>query len=238
VTPKEAITDFARSDDRLQIDPGFTEQELHILEHSIPAPPLPPETRELLLFTRGFSLPGAAFPFPDGVGFWGFGFGLERVFALGNALCDDGSGNAWVVDVSQRTGEWGPVFYVCHDPPVALVQSATLTDFIHGILQAAFGGEERWLAELDKSVTEMWRNRKGLEKVMRLYDSTDPFIKKFVQSLDERWLVADLRRREPATGFAWGCFGPDTIIQRFGSELLFAIAPPVRSRGFLRRLFS
>ncbi len=60
--------------------------------------------------------------------------------------------------------------------------------------------------------------------------STDPALRAFAATLDDRFLVVDLRRAELGAGFAWGRFGPDTTIRRAGLQRIFACAPPAPGR--------
>jgi hypothetical protein len=60
----------------------------------------------------------------------------------------------------------------------------------------------------------------------------------FAATLPAEARIADLRRARFGEGFAWGQFGPRTEIRRAGRERLWALIPPERKPGLLRRLLS
>ncbi len=120
--------------------------ELNLRELGLPAPPLPAEIRELLLFAEGFHLSATE------IGFWCFElFALESMFPCGNLLGDpygEGSGAFWVLDVSQRTGEWGPVFYVGHDPADVVLQASGLAEFLENLIERIAPSAASWRPSL------------------------------------------------------------------------------------------
>jgi hypothetical protein len=67
--------------------------------------------------------------------------------------------------------------------------------------------------------------------------SDDPVLAAFGAALPVEGRIADLRGARPGQGFAWGRFGPRTEIRRAGRERLWALIPPERKPGLLRRLF-
>jgi hypothetical protein len=75
-------------EDRFELKPALTEQELATFEGSLPCP-IPEEVREVLRFARGFD--GVL----GGISFAGLpaGFGLEQIFPHAVALAGDGFGN-------------------------------------------------------------------------------------------------------------------------------------------------
>jgi len=223
----------------LKLMPGLSAEELAVRELGLDAPAVPDEIRELLRFAEGFELGG------DEIGFWGFGCGgLEAAFPCGNLIGEtgEGAGNFWCVDVSRRTGAWGPVFYAAHDPPVVVLQSPTLAGFLRDLVASHRDRTGGPLAALAPFITEVCRRDPDLQNAADLQGSDDPVVRRFVEGLPARlgpWLVADLRGGRVGSGFTWGKFGADTIIRRYGSELLFALAPPPTRRpsGFFSRLF-
>jgi hypothetical protein len=70
--------------------------------------------------------------------------------------------------------------------------------------------------------------------VVEARQSGDPELRAFAEGLDQGALIADLREARIGSGFAWGRYGPQTQVQRAGSQLLFAITPPERARGAQR----
>jgi hypothetical protein len=67
--------------------------------------------------------------------------------------------------------------------------------------------------------------------------STDPMLRDFAGALTATAMIADLRRPQLGQGFAWGRYGPRTSIERFGTERLWALTPPVQKPGLFARLF-
>lgn len=223
---EETFIDERTGPYRLQLAPGLSEMELNLRELGLPAPPLPAVIRELLLFAEGFKLGATK------IGFWCFElFALESMFPCGNLLGDpygEGSGAFWVLDVSQRTGEWGPVFYVGHDPAEVVLQASGLAEFLEDLIEA-HRSQRSILAAIDPFGTEVGRLEPCLQNAADWKDAADPALRAFAESLPPRkrgWQVADLRDRRLGTGFSWDRFGPETVVRRFGSELLFALSAP------------
>ena len=218
----------------LELDDGFTEEELEEWSAGLPAPP-PPEIEELLLFTRGF---GVGFGEVDSVDFTGeeFGVGLEELFPNKISFCTDGAGNDWVVDIHPETGVWGAVFYLCHDPPAAVYQSRDLAAFLTELLKLARNQENEITRVVDQAAYDIWREEKALIPAARARESADAALRAFASELPDEAEIADLRPGIVGTGFTLDSEG----WRRYGSELLFAIFATVRlekKRGFFARLF-
>jgi hypothetical protein len=62
----------------------------------------------------------------------------------------------------------------------------------------------------------------------------DADIKEFAKSLDENYLLIDMRNPQIGDGFSWGRYGPKTVNKRFGEKRIFAYE--IR-KSFLQRLF-
>ena len=82
--------------------------------------------RDLLARTRGI----------DGllaeIDFTGLAEGqaLDELFPRVATVATDGYGNGWVVDLLRENGGWGPIWFLSHDPPVALHQCNGLATFL------------------------------------------------------------------------------------------------------------
>ena len=200
------------------------------------APPAPPDDVDALATELGTPLPhelGAVLAYTarvdgSGVGtidFTGRSMDYEDrdLFPAGLPIATDDAGNFWVLDLVTDPHERTAVFFASHDPPVVVYESDDL------------GG---WLARvLDGPVTppELASSPPLLEHAASL--TGDDELRAFAATLDDRFLIADLRSPSPGLGFEWGRFGPRTEVRRHGFVRLFALAPPAQRPGGLRSLF-
>lgn len=207
--------------------PPLFEQELAALTSSIPCA-LPEEIQELLKFCSGF----------DGtwlgeVTFAGSGIGLEMVFPHNVALAQDGLGNYWVVDLTSESTAWSPIFYVCHDAPVIVYQTDSLLHFVQEVIRE---GNKPWKSEIGEVTgsrsDQIWSDNPGVLTFSHCVHSADPELRTFAESLDETWLIVDLRQPALGDGFSWGRYGPNTVVKRFGEKRIFAY----QKKSLLRRM--
>jgi len=213
----------------LELLPPATEAEIQALEARLPCP-IPADVREALRVAKGLANSPMGFSLVDLEG-----FGLEEVFPHAYSIADDGCGNFWVLDLLPGLTTWGPVFYACHDPAVVAYQSATLEDFLRESLAWRDSGSHN---PIDHVVYRIWRENPGLLPGADLRDSADAVLRAFAASLPPNALVADLRQPAPGDGFSWGRFlGSELNIRRAGHERVWALIPPERKPGILRRLF-
>jgi len=217
---------------RLELDPGFSEEELKVRELGLRAPPVPDEIRELLLFCRGLTLGEMS------VDLWGFSCPLDDLFPCGRVIGAEHEAAyvSWTVDINQRTGEWGPVFYTPDDTPEVILVAQTVGEFLLQIIET-----HRARRDYDP-LAGAPRPPANLQSRDAAVASHDPVTRAFAEELEiwgPLWRIADLRGLRPGSGFSWAEYGPGTVVRRYGSELLFAVIPPPRqrSKGFIRRLF-
>lgn len=232
---RERFVDGYGEELHLELEPGLADEEIEEIAGRLSAP-LPPEIRELLRRTSGFE-----FPFSEileAVSFRGESSGLEEIFPTAAEIARDGFGNAWIVDVHPETGTWAPVFYVCHDPPVAVIQSQDLATFLDEVLNLGRSGRRSALVEVhEETIDAIWSGNPGLIPVAEARASSDPALRAFAASLPDGAHLADLRAGTVGSGFNWGLHGPRTIVRRHGAERLFALIAPEKKPGFLARLF-
>lgn len=194
---------------------------------------LPREIDELVRFARGFE-----FGPVDTVAFdAGFTFGMEGFLPRVTPLCGDGFGNFWVVEVHE-SGAWGPVYFVNHDPPVLVVQSKRMAEFIDSVL--SLGRPERTSAidEVhDAASIRIWQEDPFGKPASSLATAGDPTLRAFASSLNPDDLVFDLRERATGSGFAWGRHGPNGDVRRNGHELIFSLPTPTKKPGIFARMF-
>jgi hypothetical protein len=214
---------------RLEILSGLTEQQIVEFATDIPCI-LPAEIRELLAFTQGFS------DFAD-VDFTGRnlgGFELPEIFPHGLAIAADGFGNFWVVDLNPESVTWGPIYFVCHDPPVVLYQSPTLDHFLIELFKCVIPPHKSLVNDVhDDRVFNVWRKNPNVWKHEDCAHSSDPQLKAFASELHSTFEIIDMRTPEIGFGFSFGRYGPKTVIKRFGALPIFP--PPSRSESLITR---
>jgi hypothetical protein len=216
----------------LELRPPATDAELRRLEQTLPGP-LPEEMRAALAVSTGLAKgPLESFSLLDLEG-----FGLEEAFPQAYSIAHDGYGNYWVLDLLPGDSAWGPVFYACHDPAVIGYQAETIEAFLADVV-AMWRPERSPVDRMhEEGVHRIWREHPGLLTPEGAAGRDDPILAGFAAALPAEARIADLRRARFGDGFAWGCFGPRTEIRRAGRERLWALIPPERKPGLLRRLF-
>jgi hypothetical protein len=227
MTPKEIIEgalcetfqDQAGHAGTVKLAPPLTGEELQRFQSHQPAP-LPNDIRELLRFTRGFSLLGERVDFRGEIQ-----SESKPAFLWGIAIYHDGLGSFWV-DVHPGTGAWSPILFFCDDPSILVIQSKDLAGFLKEFFNAFRPGRDSAVQPVYEVCLDIWRHNPGLRRVAEVRNSPDPILRAWIKNLKDDDYVADLRPRVIGSGFTWGCFGPDPIVKRYGSDLLFAIITP------------
>jgi hypothetical protein len=219
------VVDEDGNEEVINLMPPLSAEELKRLEQRIPCP-LPPEAKELLNFTRGFE--GGPL---ESIDFGGLDEPIfEDLFPCGLPIAHDGFGNYWVLDLTSTTTHWGPVLYVCHDPPVVVYQCNDVPVFIHDVLRMA---EAPWGGPIDdvheKHSMRIWRENPGAQPRDEAVRSADAAVRRFAEQLTPEHSVVDMRQAKTGDGFSWGRFGPRTPVTRAGEESIFAYQK--RSRG-------
>lgn len=227
-TPLQIIQDAEGKDlqyepggsaDCLELLPPLEESEIVELEERIPCP-LPDSVRQLLQCSRGFATGPLeslefsgleAFEFPD-------------LFPCPIDLAHDGFGNYWIVDLTSDSTEWGPICFVCHDPPVIVLQCKDLSTFLEETLKLGHPQAER--SELDAvhedHVMRVWSENPGLLDRQECLDSGDPVLVDFSGRLTDDFHIKDMRTSTVGDGFSWGRYGAKTVNRRAGEEPVFA----------------
>ena len=224
------VVDGGGAVSHLALKPGLSPIDLRAFEASLPVS-LDDSVREALGFSRGFRNG------PIGeVDFLGMGdFGLPELFSCPISIATDGSGNHWVVDLTSASTSFGPIFFVSHDPPVIAYQCDDLETFVRDIVRLSQPPYVSALARVPtQDIDRIWAEHPGVRPAAECSLSSDPELAGFSASLDERFLVADMRSARPGDGFAWGRYGPDAELRRCGEARIFAYRKP--KSGFWRRL--
>ncbi|WP_018626992.1 SMI1/KNR4 family protein [Niabella aurantiaca] len=140
-----------------ELKQGLTDRQIDKLAKDLPMKQIPEVIRELLKFSGGFEFSGLDEVTFDGVG----KFGFEQFFPNSVQLAGDGFGNFWILDV-ERNGNWGNMFYVCHDPAVVVKHSDNLAQFIEHVNDFGKNGSESNLDIIhEKVVGDSWNKDDG-----------------------------------------------------------------------------
>lgn len=217
----------------LELLPPATDAQIRALESALPGR-LPDEIRAALAVSTGLANgPLESFSILDLEG-----FGLEELFPHAYSVAHDGYGNYWILDVLPERADWGPVFYACHDPAVVAYQSPSLDAFLRDIIALPPDDPKSPIDQVhEKVVHRLWADASNLIAQPAAAASSDATLHEFAATLGPDALIADLRDPTPGSGFAWGKFGPRTVLNRFGAHRLWAITPPPAKPGLLSRLF-
>lgn len=121
-------------------------------------------------------------------------FGLQEVVPSCIPIAHDGFGNFWVVDVARGDGDSSPVYFACHDAPVLLVQSDTLADFCGELVRMVEPPHASLIDDVHEDrLFDVWRKNPGSIPHAEALVSPDEAIRAFAASLDERFVLVDLR---------------------------------------------
>jgi cell wall assembly regulator SMI1 len=230
--PVEIIEQALVEHPGLRLRPPPARDEIDALEVELEVA-LPRGLRVLLERTGGIDGgPLAPIDFTGG----SFDVEVREVFPSGLPIAHDGSGNHWVLDLTPEAAS-PLVYYLAHDPPVALLQSPDLGHFLTEVFRKLDPAQTSLVDDVhDDRLFHVWREHPG-ELAYAAAAEGDDELRAFAATLDDRHLIVDLRVPEIGMGLAWGRFGPATEIRRDGYRRLFAYAPPERRPGLLRRLF-
>lgn len=214
----------------MTLKPGVAREEIAEFQKQLPGP-LPDDIRELLVYSAGFDL--ASVGSVNFTGTTDFQFTKALPFAV--TLLGDGSGNFWVVDVNGKSGAWGAIFFVSHDPPVLVVQAPELGTFLSQILDPSHNSPKNALNHVRKvSAMRIWKDDPWLISVRDARNVQDPVVSNFAEQLPENFRLADLRPREVGSGFSWGLAGPNAEVRRDEADLLFGVEQ--KTPSFLKRV--
>ncbi len=82
---------------------------------------------------------------------------------------------------------------------------------------------------------DIWNN-KGKIFVKNEFLLNNPEYSTFLNKFEgDDWLIADLRNSSLLDGFAWGKFGPENVIKRHETDLIWVIKK--KKKGFFYKLF-
>jgi hypothetical protein len=215
--------------ERLRLLPPARDEEVAALASRLPCP-VPDELRDLLAVSRGFEngpLESMDFLGLDGIE-------APELLPYGFPIAHDGFGNYWVVDLTPASTTCSPIFFLCHDPPVLVLQTWNLSEFLLETLKLGRLGEDSlvdWVHE--EASSRIWREQPGAVDRDTVARIGDPALTAFADTLEPGDLVVDLRQAQPGDGLAWGRFGPRTPLRRHGDDRIFSY----RKQSLWQRLF-
>jgi cell wall assembly regulator SMI1 len=216
--------------DKLKLLPPLTSDEIDHLQAQLPCR-IPEEIRELLCYCRGFDGVLESIDFSGLAG----GFGMEEIFPCALPIAHDGFGNYWIVDLTKESTTWGPIYFACHDSPVIVFQTDSLSHFIEEVLRL---GNSPWKGEIDdvheKYHHRIWKENPDVLTYEQCVGSGDTDLANFAEPLGQKYLYIDMRKPKVGDGFSWGRYGAKTVNKRYGEKRIFAYE--VRT-SFLQRLF-
>jgi cell wall assembly regulator SMI1 len=216
--------------DELALLPPLPPDEIDKLQAKLPCR-IPEEIRELLSFCRGFDGVLEAIDFSGLSG----GFGMEEILPHALPIAHDGFGNYWIIDLTKDSTTWGPIYFACHDAPVIVFQTDSLSHFIEEAFRL---GNAPWKGEIDdvheKHHHRIWKENPGTLTYEQCLSSGDADLAAFAESLGQKYLFIDMRNPKIGDGFSWGRYGAKTVNKRYGDKRIFAYE--VRP-SFLQRLF-
>ncbi|WWL67609.1 SMI1/KNR4 family protein [Burkholderia pseudomallei] len=219
------LVDLLKSIPSLDLSAPLMGSEIDAFQASLPGP-LPGEVRELLEYASGFKAP---FGYIDFTG-KSNRFSFKEIFPYGLPVAQR-DGDFWIVDIDQD-GRWQCVFFVSHDPAVALIQFPSFSDFIQGVV-----AKGDVLVDAKNFASRVWGDGSSGIQVNDARNSPDTLVSSFASDLSDNFEIYDLRFNKAGSGFAWGRSGPDTDCRRLNTQLLFGVEKVVPKKGFLQKLF-
>jgi hypothetical protein len=198
----------------------MTEEEIDAAERTL-GQRYPAELRTFLGRTRGFD--GNALL--EEIDFAGLldGQALEELFPRAATIANDGYGNFWAVDLLRENGSWGPIWFLCHDAPVALLQCHGLAPFLDELVRMYTPPHASPIDDVHEDrLFRVWREHPGTITSADASASDDPLLASF-----RRRPRAGLDARRPARRRAGDG-------DRLGSLRTADRAPPARRPPALR----
>jgi cell wall assembly regulator SMI1 len=228
------LVDEDGRDVALVVDPPLRASAVEALERELGVA-LPAELRALLAFSGGL---GGVLDLVRFGGGRGLDVATDELFPAGLPLAADGFGNFWVADVTPAQRDVAPVYFLCHDAPVLLYQAPSVGHFLHELFRMYEPPHASLVDDVHEDrLFRVWRENPGAVEQAAAAASDDEVLAAFAATLDERFVVVDLRAAPVGMGFSWGRFGPRTEVRRHGFERVFAYRRPDRRPG-LRARFS
>jgi len=229
---ESTFTDEDGDNYQLDFQEPLTDDEIEQLKNNFPNSTVDPELIEILKETKGWDGYGPEMVYFDSIG----EFGFTELSPYSITLGHDGFGNFWVLDIHSN-GTLGKVYFACHDPAVFVINSQSLNEYLHHLLEFYQKPEGAHLNEIhEKTVMTIW-NENLLCSPKPDFLSTNPEYSQYLNRFEtDGWTVADLRSGKNKDGFAWGKLGSNQFTARHPNDLIWVIKN--KKKGFLAKLFS
>ncbi len=204
---------------KLEFQKGLTKEEIEDYKSQFPNKTIDPELIEILRVTSGWEGYGPSPIIFDNATCYGY----SELTPNATALAHDGFGNYWVLDLDDN-GNLGKVFFSCHDPAVIVLNSQSLNEFLFHLLEFYKDPSNNHLNEIhDKTAFSIWKSG-GSTVSKKEFINANPEFRIFLSKyVGDNWTIADLRKSENKDGFAWGKYGPNQLIERHPSKLIWVI---------------
>lgn len=194
--------------------PGLSDDEISAFEAKLPCP-MPDGMRAVLKYTVGLNTYSV-----EGLNFCGEPYELLDVFPYAVPIANDGTGNFWMIDFVSESQQWGPVFYVCHDPPVVVYQAATLEAFVKGLIKSANNPDTPISPLLCPLIDKVYEKNPHALSYAHCINSSDKSLREFAATLDKTYQIIDLRRPWLGQGISF-----KSAVKRHKEERIFAYQP-------------
>lgn len=185
---------------RLHIDPPCTEDDVARLSELLGLR-ISSSYAALLNMCAGFSIASHDVRFDR----FSHQFG-DILLAPTLELMGDGFGNFWMLELT-ASGDAGIVWFVCHDPPMLLRQSATLGEFVEGVLDMFRGKpcpEDKTGVCCAVSRCLLIYNEQVPDCIVRSPQSAwDDDLRAFASRMPGVTRIADFREGQRGSGFDW-----------------------------------
>ena len=213
--------------------PKLNVDQISALKAQIPQGHLPADIESLLEYTAGLTF---EYYFMDEVSFTNFGaFGFSQLIPFCLTLAGDGAGNFWLVDIG-RNGEWGVVYFVCHDPALIVKQANNLTEFLEQLHNELLSPAASLISEIsDQKLMEIYEDEAFLFSYEEAMQSGEAELQSFAKEYNEEWVFGDLRNAKIGDGFRLIANYADTI--RHSNELLWAMKKHKSVLSKFKKLF-
>ncbi|MBC7928838.1 MAG: SMI1/KNR4 family protein [Bryobacteraceae bacterium] len=229
---KQHLSDEDGKPIRPRLLPGLTADELDDFSRSLRVAP-PDDVLDLLRFCSGIE--GTLDQLDFTRRSLGDGFGLDFLVPHGVAIAHDGCGNCWVVDIPPESPGWGPIYFLCHDAPVMLLQAATVRQFVTELFKMYTPPHTSLVDDVHEDrLFDVWRRNPSVISHATALASPDSDLKTFAAGLGTSFEFIDLRGAPIGMGFSWGRFGARTEVKRFGGSPIFAYRKPEKMSLFSR----
>lgn len=211
--------DFEGDDFQIKLKKGLTNDEINALKNRIQNGILKQGIIEVLQFSRGFDIPNG---FLGEIRFDEFGFfGFEELLGFCLTITHDWAGNYWVQEINKK-GEWGRIYYVCHDPAVIVKQADSLYEFLIQMHEYLLKEEASFLSKvIDEISFKIYEGNGRLLEQKEAIISGDELLSNFASNYNEDWFIADLRHAKNGEGFRLEAMYKETI--RLEDELIWAL---------------